>query len=232
MNQSLSRPPGALPGGAVIRVEGLRKNFEGLEILKGLTFEIRPGETVCVWGPSGAGKSTLLHVLGLLTPPSGGKLELFGRDATLLPDGERTRLRRGRIGFLFQFHHLLPDFSLLENVMIPLLIQKWARPAAETKAVPLLERLGLGHRLGHRPSQASGGEQQRAALARALIGEPDILLADEPTGNLDRATGGEVETILREEVKRRSAALVLVTHNEALAAQADRRLVLIDGNLK
>jgi ABC-type lipoprotein export system ATPase subunit len=185
-----------------------------------------------VWGPSGAGKSTLLHVLGLMTPPSGGRFELFGRDAASLSDGERARLRNQKIGFLFQFHHLLPDLSLLENVMIPLLIRREPAASAREKARTLLERLGLGHRLRHRPSETSGGEQQRTALARALVGDPALILADEPTGNLDRERGHEVEDLLRREVRARNAALVLVTHNESLAETADRRVPLIDGRVE
>src|SRR5688572_27976294 len=167
-----------------------------------------------------------------MTPSSGGDFELFSRDTTSLTEDERARFRNERIGFLFQFHHLLPDLSILENVMIPLLIRRRSREEAEAKARPILDRLGLSHRLTHRPSEASGGEQQRAALARALVGEPGLLLADEPTGNLDRGIGQEVERLLKEEVRSRNAALVLVTHNEALAAQADRRLVLVDGVLQ
>lgn len=216
----------------VIKVDGLTKRFGDVHVLRGVGFEVAAGESVCVWGPSGAGKSTLLHVLGLLTPPTGGSLVLFGKDIAGFSLRETDRMRNEGIGFLFQFHHLLPDLTLLENVTIPLLIRRRSKADAEAKALPLLERLGLRHRLHHRPSEASGGEQQRAALARALIGEPRLLLADEPTGNLDREHGREVEKLLKEEVKSRGASLVLVTHNEELAAQADRRLVLIDGMLK
>jgi lipoprotein-releasing system ATP-binding protein len=227
------RSPGVESSSSVVvRAKNLRKDFGPVRVLKDVNFDIGAGEMVCVWGPSGAGKSTLLHVAGLMTPPSGGELELFGRNVSMMTDQERTQFRSERIGFLFQFHHLLPDFSLLENVMMPLLIRRWSRAAAEQKARPLLERLGLGARLQHRPSEASGGEQQRAALARALAGEPGLLMADEPTGNLDRAIGGEVERLLKEETKARRTALILVTHNESLAAQADRRLVLVDGVLQ
>jgi lipoprotein-releasing system ATP-binding protein len=219
------------PAAPAVRARDLRKSFGGTEVLKGLSFEVRAGETVCVWGPSGAGKSTLLHVMGLMTPPSGGSLEIFGRDASLLDDDERTRERSERIGFLFQFHHLLPDLTLLENVMIPLLIRREPREVADARARTLLDRLELSHRLHHRPGESSGGEQQRAALARALVGEPALLLADEPTGNLDRGIGREVEKILTSEAKQRGTALVVVTHNEHLAAEADRRLVLKDGLL-
>lgn len=215
----------------VLKAEGLVKRFGPLEALRGVSFEIRAGESVCVWGPSGAGKSTLLHLAGLMAAPTAGALTLFGDAVSTLDDDARARLRNERIGFLFQFHHLLPDLSLLENVMMPLLIRRRSRPDAEARARALLERLGLAARAHHRPAEASGGEQQRAALARALAGEPGLVLADEPTGNLDRAVGREVEAMLREEVKARGAALVVVTHDEGLAAQADRRLVLVDGRL-
>lgn len=215
----------------VLKAEGLAKRFGTLEALRGVSFEIRAGESVCVWGPSGAGKSTLLHLAGLMARPSAGALTLFGQPVETMDDDALARLRNERIGFLFQFHHLLPDLSLLENVMIPLLIRRRSRSEAEGRARALLVRLGLGGRLAHRPAEASGGEQQRAALARALVGEPGLVLADEPTGNLDRGIGREVEALLREEVKARGAALVVVTHDEGLAAQADRRLVLVDGRL-
>jgi ABC-type lipoprotein export system ATPase subunit len=210
----------------------LQKSFGATPVLKDVTFSVRKGEFVCVWGPSGAGKSTLLHLLGLMTPPAGGTLTLFGENAAGLNARRAAELRNKRIGFLFQFHHLLPDFSVLENVMIPLLLRGESHASAQARARPLLERLGLGHRLSHRPAETSGGEQQRAALARALVTEPDLVLADEPTGNLDRENGEKVETLLETEVRSRGAALVLVTHNEALARRADRRLVMQDGVLK
>jgi lipoprotein-releasing system ATP-binding protein len=215
----------------VLRVTDLRKTFGEVDVLKGLSFQVARGESVGVVGPSGAGKSTLLHLLGLMTDPTAGGLELFGRNAASLMEKDRSRLRNEKIGFLFQFHHLLPDLSLLENVMMPLLIRRRPVDEAEARARSLLSRLGVGHRLDHRPAEASGGEQQRAALARALAGEPALVLADEPTGNLDRGIGREVEALLREEVRARGAALVLVTHDETLAAHMDRRLVLVDGRL-
>jgi lipoprotein-releasing system ATP-binding protein len=216
---------------AVVEARGLKKSFNGTHVLRGLDFTVSAGEFVCVWGPSGAGKSTLLHLVGLMTPPTGGDLSLFGKPAGSLSGNEAAFLRNRRIGFLFQFHHLLPDFSVLENVMIPLLIRGETRVQAGQKAMPLLERLGLSHRLSHRPAETSGGEQQRTALARALVTEPGLVLADEPTGNLDRESGDAVERLLEEEVRARGAALVLVTHNEALARKADRRLTLVDGAL-
>jgi lipoprotein-releasing system ATP-binding protein len=213
----------------LIESDNLRKSFGDTEVLRGLTFRVEPGEFVCVWGPSGAGKSTLLHVLGLMTPPSGGALSLFGEDVSGLTARKSAGIRNRKIGFLFQFHHLLPDFTVLENVMIPLLLRGDSAVGARAKARPLLERLGMGPRLDHRPAETSGGEQQRTALARALVTEPALVLADEPTGNLDRENGEKVEKLLEEEVRARGAALVLVTHNELLARRADRRLTIVDG---
>ena len=156
---------------------------------------------------------------------------MFGENASALGAKKSAELRNRKIGFLFQFHHLLPDFSVLENVMIPLFLRGESHEAARDRALPLLERLGLGHRLSHRPAETSGGEQQRTALARALVIEPALVLADEPTGNLDRENGEKVEDLLEEGVRARGAALVLVTHNEVLARRADRRLTLVDGKL-
>ncbi|MBL0058355.1 MAG: ABC transporter ATP-binding protein [Elusimicrobia bacterium] len=216
----------------LLRAQTLQKRFGFVEVLRGISFDIRAGERVGIVGPSGAGKSTLLHLLGLMTPVTGGRLDLFGRDAGGLTETEATRLRNEKIGFLFQFHHLLPDLSLLENVMMPLLIRRRPTDEARARGEDLLCRLGLKHRLNHRPGEASGGEQQRAALARALANEPALLLADEPTGNLDRGIGREVESLLREETQRRGTTLVLVTHDEALAAHMDRCLLLVDGRLE
>lgn len=218
-------------GAPAVSVRGLGKRFGAVDVLTDLAFDVHPGERVCVWGPSGAGKSTLLHVLGLMTPPTAGSLILFGRDAGGFSIAERARWRNEKIGFLFQFHHLLPDLSLLENVMIPLLIRRRSPDEAASRSRDLLVRLGLGHRLDHRPADASGGERQRAALARALVGEPALLLADEPTGNLDRGIGREVEALMNEEARARGATLILVTHDESLAAHMDRRLGLVDGRL-
>ncbi len=216
---------------ALIEWRDLKKSFGETTVLRGVNFDVAAGEFVCVWGPSGAGKSTLLHLLGLMTPATGGSLRLFGEEVSSLTPQKAAFLRNNRIGFLFQFHHLLPDFSVMENVMIPLLIRGESSGVAREKALPLLERLGLSHRLSHRPSETSGGEQQRTALARALVTGPALVLADEPTGNLDRENGEAVEKLLQEEVKARGASLVLVTHNESLARRADRRLTLVDGAL-
>lgn len=221
-----------MTGTVVIEAAGLRKDFGDTRVLKDVSFTVAAGEFVCVWGPSGAGKSTLLHLVGLMTPPAGGELKLFGESISGFSSKKAADLRNRKIGFLFQFHHLLPDFSILENVMIPLLLRGESRGASERRARPLLDRLGLGHRLSHRPFETSGGEQQRAALARALVTEPSIVLADEPTGNLDRENGQKVEDLLESEIRARGASLVLVTHNDTLARRADRRLVLEDGFLK
>jgi predicted ABC-type transport system involved in lysophospholipase L1 biosynthesis ATPase subunit len=216
----------------LVSAEDLRKSFGPVEVLRGVSFTIGVGERVGIVGPSGAGKSTLLHLLGLLTFPSGGALSIGGRPVGSLSDEEGTRFRSETIGFLFQSHHLLPDLSLLENVMIPLLIRRVNPSQAASRAQSLLGRLGLGHRFHHRPGEASGGEQQRAALARALIHGPRLLLADEPTGNLDRGIGREVEALLREETRDHGTTLVLVTHDEELASHMDRRLMLVDGRLE
>lgn len=216
----------------LVRADNVQKSFGSVEVLRGISFEIRAGEQVGIVGPSGAGKSTLLHLLGLLTPPTGGRLEIAGREVGSLTDAEATRLRCASIGFLFQSHHLLPDLSLLENVMIPLMIRRLPTDEALSRSRALLTRLGLGHRLTHRPGETSGGEQQRAALARALVNEPKLLLADEPTGNLDRGIGREVEATIREATQAHGATLVLVTHDEHLASHMDRRLLIVDGRLE
>jgi ABC-type lipoprotein export system ATPase subunit len=216
----------------LVRAQDLQKSFGPVEVLRGVSFEIRAGEQVGVVGPSGAGKSTLLHLLGLLTPPSEGRLELGGREVGSLNDKEATHLRSATIGFLFQSHHLLPDLSLLENVMIPLFIRRLPTEEARSRARDLLTRLGLGHRLHHRPGETSGGEQQRAALARAMVTAPALLLADEPTGNLDRGIGREVEATIRETTQAHGTTLVLVTHDEHLASHMDRRMLIVDGRLE
>ena len=218
-----------------IQVRELTKSFprdgEQVEVLKGLTLEIGPGELVAVVGPSGAGKSTLLHLLGALERPSSGEIRYGEMALSSLSDSALAEFRNQRVGFVFQFHHLLPEFTALENVMLPLLIRR--RPVAEARARArgLLGQVGLGERVTHRPGELSGGEQQRVALARALVGEPAVLLADEPTGNLDSKTGHEVFELLRQINRERRLTCVMVTHNEALAGQADRVLHMLDGRL-
>lgn len=202
-----------------------------LEVFNGLSLSLMPGELVALVGPSGAGKSSLLHMAGLLEAPTSGEVFIEGMAASLLPDRERTRIRRDTIGFVYQAHHLLPEFSAFENVVIPQRIAGKERSAAMAEATRILSHLGLGHRLAHRPSQLSGGEQQRVAIARALANRPRILLADEPTGNLDGRTATGVFDALVELVRSEGLAALIATHNLELAGRMDRSLVFHDGKL-
>jgi lipoprotein-releasing system ATP-binding protein len=202
-----------------------------LEVFRNVSLTIRPGELVALVGPSGAGKSSLLHMAGLLEAPSDGAVSVSGIDVATLPDGERTRLRRDSIGFVYQAHHLLPEFSALENVMMPQLIAGKSSKDAALEARRLLELLGLGARLEHRPTQLSGGEQQRVAIARALANHPRLLLADEPTGNLDPRTAAGVFDALVQLVRSEGLAALIATHNHDLAAKMDRVLVLHEGKV-
>jgi lipoprotein-releasing system ATP-binding protein len=208
-----------------------RQGKSELEIFKDLSFSTRPGEVTALVGPSGAGKSSLLHIAGLLEAPSAGEVFVAGRNCTALPDAERTRIRRLRIGFVYQFHHLLPEFSALENVAMPLLVRGEKPAVAERDARALLERVGLAERLEHRPGQLSGGERQRTAVARALVTRPAAVLADEPTGNLDRPTGLRVFELLLELNADFGTSLVVVTHDPDLAQRMDSVLELDDGVL-
>ena len=203
-----------------------------LPVLKGISLTIRRGELLTIVGPSGAGKSTLLHLLGGLDRPTGGQIFANGHAIDALSDQELARFRNRTVGFIFQFHHLLADFTAQENVMLPLLIAGRSKSEARDKAVELLKAVGLGERLIHRPGELSGGEQQRVAVARALALEPPILLADEPTGNLDTHTSDEVFGLLKSLCRTRSVTLVMVTHNEKLAGQADRIVKLVDGRIE
>ncbi|MEW6324085.1 MAG: ABC transporter ATP-binding protein [Nitrospirota bacterium] len=203
-----------------------------LPVLKGISLTIRRGELLTIVGPSGAGKSTLLHLLGGLDRPTGGRIVVQGRAIDTMSDQELAQFRNGTIGFIFQFHHLLADFTAQENVMLPLLIAGRSKADASGKAVELLKAVGLGERLAHRPGELSGGEQQRVAVARALALDPPIVLADEPTGNLDTHTSDEVFGLLKSLCRTRSLTLVMVTHNEKLAAQADRIVKLVDGRIE
>lgn len=211
----------------------LRKTFseDGVEtdVLKGISLKIEPGETVGIVGPSGAGKSTLLHILGTLLPPTAGQVFFEGEDLFSRNEGERAAFRNATIGFVFQFHHLLPDFSAAENVSLPLLIRGESQLQADRAARSLLERVGLSHRLEARPAQLSGGEQQRVAIARAMVGRPRVILADEPTGNLDGGAAAKIFDLLLELNGELKTTLVAVTHNEALASRLCRRLHLVDG---
>ncbi len=202
-----------------------------VRVLEGLSFEIAAGELVAVVGESGVGKSTLLHLLGTLDNPSAGEIELGGQKVTQLSQVELARLRNKEIGFVFQFHHLLSDFTALENVMMPALIGGAPRQAARARAVELLERVGLSERLHHRPGELSGGEQQRVAVARALVQGPRLVLADEPTGNLDPGTAEGVHRLLVELNEERQITMVIATHNRQLAALAHRTLELAGGKI-
>jgi lipoprotein-releasing system ATP-binding protein len=193
---------------------------------------LRAGEVVALVGPSGAGKSTLLHVAGLLEHPDGGQVLISGEDCGGLSDERRTLLRRAELGFVYQFHHLLPEFSALENVMLPQMIAGIGRARARDKATALLAQVGLTERAAHRPARLSGGEQQRVAIVRALANDPKILLGDEPTGNLDHATGEGVLAILVELVRRTALAALIATHNLDLARRLDRIVTLEDGRLR
>jgi lipoprotein-releasing system ATP-binding protein len=218
-----------------LELRGLRKVFHqgGVElaVLNGADLALLPGELVALVGPSGAGKSTLLHLAGLLERPDGGEVRIAGEECGGLSDERRTLLRRASLGFVYQFHHLLPEFSAAENVMIPQLIAGVARGAAREKATELLKRVGLGERLGHRPARLSGGEQQRVAIVRALANDPKVLLADEPTGNLDHATAEGVMATLIEMTRATGLAALIATHNLDLARRLDRIVALEEGKL-
>ncbi|MDO8294958.1 MAG: ABC transporter ATP-binding protein [Caulobacter sp.] len=203
-----------------------------LPVLKGVDLDVMPGEIVGLIGPSGSGKSSLLHAAGLLERPDGGTVTVAGQDCTKLGDKPRTRMRLGTIGFVYQFHHLLPEFSALENVAMPAMIAGRGRAYARERAETLLTRLGLGERLEHQPGQLSGGEQQRVALARALTNEPRLLLADEPTGNLDPDTAASVFQALFDLARDTGVAALIATHNMDLARYMDRVFALKDGHLE
>ncbi|MFA7604340.1 MAG: ABC transporter ATP-binding protein [Novosphingobium sp.] len=225
-----------VPAHPVVRVSGLKRSFEQggvtIDVLRGVDLEVRPGEIVALLGPSGSGKSTMLQAIGLLEGGFQGRIEIAGIDASTLNGDARTTLRRDHLGFVYQFHHLLPDFTAIENVILPQLVAGCGRDEARARATELLTALGLGARLDHRPSQLSGGEQQRVAVARALANKPGLVLADEPTGNLDEATADKVFAEFLKLVRGEGSAALVATHNERLALAMDRVVRLHDGKLE
>jgi lipoprotein-releasing system ATP-binding protein len=220
---------------AVLELKGVERHYQQgerrLTILSGTDFVLRSGEMVALVAPSGTGKSTLLHTAGLLERPDGGDVVLAGRNCGRLSDDQRTAIRRNDIGFVYQFHHLLPEFSALENVMMPQLIKGLSRAEAADRAAQLLDYMQLGKRTTHRPSELSGGEQQRVAIARAVANAPLVLLADEPTGNLDPVTASYVFQALSALVRQSGLAALIATHNHELAARMDRRVTLSEGKV-
>jgi lipoprotein-releasing system ATP-binding protein len=219
----------------LLEVRGLSKSFlhEGrtIEVLRAIDLVVERGEQVAIVGQSGAGKSTLLHVLGTLDAPSSGEIRVAGQLVTAMPTRTLAEFRNRTIGFMFQFHHLLPEFTALENAMMPLLMRRVRRAEARDEATAWLERVGLSHRLTHRPGELSGGEQQRVALARALVGKPQLLMADEPTGNLDSRTSAGIHELFRTLTTEQGTAMLIVTHNAELARNLPRCLRMKDGGL-
>jgi lipoprotein-releasing system ATP-binding protein len=220
---------------AVLSLRGLTRTYQlgdsTLAVLRGIDFDLYPGEIVGLIGPSGSGKSSLLHAAGLLEKPTGGQVFIRGRDCTNLWSGQRTRLRLGQIGFIYQFHHLLPEFSALDNVALPQMVAGVSKKKARAKAEDLLDHLGLGERIHHQPGQLSGGERQRVAIARALANDPRVILADEPTGNLDPTTSGQVFQSLYALARETGVAALIATHNLELTKYMDRVFALKDGVL-
>lgn len=216
----------------MIRVTDIHKSFGSLEVLRGVSLEVADREVVSIVGASGAGKTTLLQIIGTLSRPDSGRVEIDGRDPFALGDRDLSRFRNERIGFVFQFHHLLAEFSAFENICIPGLIGRRPRAEVERRAGELLDLVGLSARRDHKPGQLSGGEQQRVAIARALINSPAVLLADEPSGNLDSHNRDEIHRLFFELRERLGQTIVIVTHDEHLAAMADRTITMSDGTVR
>ena len=214
---------------AMLIAKGITKSFGKLQILKGVDLSVKKGEIISIVGPSGAGKSTLLHIIGSLSTPDQGSVHINGTDLFKLSQNNLSAFRNKNIGFIFQFHHLLPEFTALENVCIPALIAKKGKKESEHKALALLEMLDLSHRIDHKPSELSGGEQQRVAVARALINDPAIILADEPSGNLDSENASALNQLFIDLRERLNQTFIIVTHNEILAGIADRKIRMKDG---
>jgi len=215
----------------MIRVTDIHKSFGTLEVLKGVSLDVAQGEVVSIVGASGAGKTTLLQIMGTLSRPDSGRVEIGGEDVSSLGDKALSKFRNERIGFVFQFHHLLAEFSAFENVCIPGLIGRRPRAEVERRAAELLDMMGLASRRDHKPGQLSGGEQQRVAIARALVNSPAVLLADEPSGNLDSHNRDEIHRLFFELREKLGQTVVIVTHDENLAAMADRKITMSDGTI-
>ncbi len=215
----------------MIKVDDIRKSFGEVEVLRGVSLTVGRGEVVSIVGASGAGKTTLLQIMGTLLTPDGGAVEIDGRTASGMNDRQLSKFRNEKIGFVFQFHHLLPEFDARENVMMPALIGGVPRREADRRARTLLETVGLADRMHHKPAALSGGEQQRVALARALVNSPAVVLADEPSGNLDSATRDEVNKLFFDLRERLGQTFVIVTHDETLASTADRKILMSDGRI-
>ena len=220
---------------AIIKVENLVKHYDSgpqkVEVLKGISFDVKPAEVVVIKGPSGVGKSTLLHIIGALDLPTSGKVWLDGQDINSFSNSELARFRNKSVGFVFQFHHLLPEFTAFENVLIPSFMHEPLTKEKEEYARYLLEEVGLGHRLEHKPNELSGGEQQRVAVARALINKPKVVLADEPTGNLDRKNSEMLYDLMLSLNKKFNQTLIIVTHDEHMTLKAGRIIELDDGQI-